>query len=265
MNKPLGIIAIDLDGTLLDPQGQYSIATRDYLRQLSSRGYAIVLATGRPFRAVKPIYEDLRLNAPVICYNGALAFHPLDEGFPIIEAKFPKETILEIYSLTLDLVDHYMAESSDTVYINAPDEKLDHYFPYKGMNLREGDFRQTLNEDVFTLLFHTDKTEELGQRLEGKFENIGWRSWSGFGNSELFVPGAHKGTALLHIMEQLGLSKEDVYAFGDAPNDMEMLSVAGHPFAMKNNRSPHLLSRFPQTKNPVEEDGVLLTLKELLG
>ena len=260
-----GLIAIDLDGTLLDVNGHYSSATRDYLRQLTPRGYGVVLATGRPYRAVKAIYEDLGIHAPVICYNGALVFHPDEPDFPALEAKFSQDEVIDIYRNTRDIVIHFMAESSTHVYIDEEDERLRRYFPYEGMELSQGNFAKTLKEDVFTLLFRSDKNEELGARIEGRYENIAWRGWSGGSYSELFVPSAHKGTALTYLMDFYGLSQDKVFAFGDASNDVEMLRVSGHPFAMKGNRTPHLLSIFPQTKNPVEEDGVMLTLQELLG
>ena len=264
MNK--GLIGIDLDGTLLDARGTYSRATGDYLRALASQGYDIVIATGRPYRAMKRIYEDLRLNSPVICYNGALVFHPKDESFAPIKRAFPSSTIKQIVKGSAPIVLSYMAESSRSVYIDIEDPFLERYFPYSNMKIVEGPLGETVNEDVFTCLFHSvDGTmDELKKHCES-FPGIAWRSWSNCNYSELYIPGADKGSAFAYVRQTLGYGDDDrVYAFGDAENDIAMLEKAGHPFAMKHNKVPDLLSRFPQTKNSVDEDGVMNTLKEIL-
>ncbi|MCR5348941.1 MAG: Cof-type HAD-IIB family hydrolase [Bacilli bacterium] len=258
-----GIVAVDLDGTLLDVAGQYSTATRDYLRKLTSAGYAVVLASGRPYRSMKAIYEDIGSTAPLICYNGALSFDPKDPSFPTLSKTFPKESIQTIFEKTRHYVHSFMAESLTYVYANQVDQRLNRYFPYAGMGLALGPLSESLRENVYTCLFNCPV--ELHGQLKEDCESvpgISWRSWSNSVYSELFIPSADKGDALAYIMEHLNVKKEDVYAFGDAENDITMLSKAGHPFAMKNNRVPELLSRFPQTENPVEEDGVIVELQK---
>ena len=262
MNKPL--IAVDLDGTLLDASGRYSEATRDYLRRLSSAGFEIVLASGRPYRSIEPIYRDLNLRSPIICYNGALVFHPFDRSFGRINKTFPKESIISIYEKTKGYVDAFMAESPSRIYVNRRDERLGLYFPFEGMDVIEGDYGDILKEDVYTCLFscpidHHDLLESVCNQHQG----IRWRSWTNSIYSELFIPGANKGSALSFVMDQLGAKKEDVYAFGDASNDIDMLRQAGHPFAMKGCRVPDLMKDFTTTKNSVDEDGVMVELQRL--
>ena len=260
------LIAIDLDGTLLDVKGRYSPATGAYLRRLSNEGHEIVLASGRPFRSMKKIYDDLQLHSPVICYNGALVFHPADASFIPLKRSFNASTIRDLVHKTKAIVSSYMAESFDNIYINVEDDRLDRYFPYADMKIIRGDLEQTLKEDVYTCLFNCpiEKMGELRAACE-PIPGIGWRSWSNNTHSELFIPGSDKGAALRYVMEALGIVKEDAYAFGDAENDISMLDASGHPFAMKENKVPSLLSRFPHTKNSVDEDGVMVALMEEFG
>ena len=265
MKKVKGIIAIDLDGTLLDANGHYSDATRDYLRSLSAQGYLIVLATGRPYRAVKPFYEDLQLDSPVICYNGGLVFHPKDRSYNPMAATFSASDIRQIYEATHDFVDHYMAESAKKIYLDKRDERLDRYFPYAGMELIEGPLSD-LDEDVFTCLFQC-KEEDMDRLMfiiEDINPTIGWQSWTNGGYSELYDIHADKGIGLYDIQLAYGVKREDIYAFGDAGNDLSLLLQAGHPFAMKGRRNPQTLSIFPETENPVDEDGVIKTLQKVL-
>ena len=263
MTKPL--IVVDLDGTLLNEKGSYSTRTRDFFRKLNEEGYPLILASGRPYRAMKRIYEDLRCHAPVISYNGAYVFHPLDPSFPVFEASFDAKTINRIYDKTKGYVHSFMAESREIIFIDREDQNLARYFPYYDMDIRVGPLSSTVTEATFTCLFHCDP-EDLGRLKDDchSIAGVAWRAWHNSSYSELYIPNAHKGTALTYLLRVMGRDKKDVYAFGDSENDIPMLLEAGHPFAMANNRTPELMSSFPLTKKPVDEDGVMMTLLEEL-
>ena len=261
-----GIIALDLDGTLLDADGKYSLSTRDYLRKKTSEGYVLVLATGRPPRSLLPVYEDIHSNGPVIAYNGTLVYHPKDPHFPRIDRTFSVDSIKRILTKTKDFVDGCMCESKDTVYSNPHDAWLGRFFPHEGMKEVEGDLCMTLHEDVYTALFHcpTDRMADLEKACLEE-EGLAWRSWSNCDYSELFVPGFDKGQALQFIIDALGVAKEDVYAFGDAENDINMLRKAGHAYAMEENKVPHLMSEFEKTQGSARDEGVLRTLRQIFN
>ena len=260
-----GLIVTDLDGTLLDAKGRYSPQTRDYFRSLSSDGYLVVLASGRPYRAIEKLYEDLGCNGPVIAYNGGLVFHPTDPSFPRFEKRFDKSHILAIRKKALPYCDVFMAETEARLYVEGDGQGLFPYFPDKGIELVEGNLDSILNEDPFTCLFHeTDKAEGSLKRVCLDHPDVIYRSWSNSNYSELAIPGIHKGSALAYIMNVYGIDKEGVIAFGDASNDEEMLEEAGHPYAMANARASWLKERFPVTKNTVDEDGVVEELKRIL-
>ncbi len=260
-----GLIVTDLDGTLLDTRGRYSDKTRDYFRALSKQGYVIVLASGRPYRSMRDLYHDLHCIGPIIAYNGGLVFHPDDPSFPRYERRFDKEDILKIHQQSKDVVDVYMAETEENLYVEGDGSGLFPYFPDKGTHLVEGPFASILKEDPFTCLFHeTEKETGSLERICKDHPSILYRSWSNSNYSELALPGIHKGSALAYIMKTYGIDKKDVIAFGDASNDFEMLQQAGTAFAMKNARATFLKDMFQVTKNAVDEDGVIVELQRLL-
>ena len=264
MDKPL--IAVDLDGTLLDTKGRYSERTRDFFRALSAQGYPVVLASGRPYRAMRHIYEDLHCFAPVIAYNGQLIFNPSDPAFPRYEKRFPKGCVRALYRTLESHVDAFMAETEGTVFVNVRDERLDRYFPYAGMNLCEGPLDRTVGEDVFTCLFKSTALDENEfRRIVRRHDDIDWRSWSDGVYSELFFPTCDKGIALGRLLEEMNLSPRDAFAFGDAENDISMLRLVGHPYAMRGCKSALANAGFPLTENPVDEDGVMETLSKALS
>ena len=89
MNNKKYLIAIDLDGTLLNKKSKISLANKLYLRKLERQGHKVILASGRPSRAVKFFRKQIGLHTPIICYNGAFCFHPDDDSFPQIVYNFP--------------------------------------------------------------------------------------------------------------------------------------------------------------------------------
>ena len=68
------LIALDMDGTLLNKSHVISKTTSDYFKQLEKDGHIIVIASGRPVRGIMNFYKELELDTPIICYNGAYIY-----------------------------------------------------------------------------------------------------------------------------------------------------------------------------------------------
>ena len=68
------LIAFDMDGTLLNNNNQISNLTKKYLIKLASQGHKIIISSGRPIRGIISYYKELKLNTPIICYNGAYIY-----------------------------------------------------------------------------------------------------------------------------------------------------------------------------------------------
>ena len=94
-NQPY-LIAFDMDGTLLNERKSISFKTKHYLRKLAKQGHKIILASGRPSRALYKYYYQLKIDTPMICYNGAYYFSPFDKNFKPVAFEFPRKTIIEV-------------------------------------------------------------------------------------------------------------------------------------------------------------------------
>ena len=262
-----GLIAIDLDGTLLPSDGTLSKESERILSSLSDQGYMIVLATGRPLRSLLPSYDRLRCFGPVIAYNGAHRFHPTDPSFPAKKRVFPKELVHKIFDIAKQKEEYsFMAETDSVRYCSRKDDCLDPYFPPENIQTRFISEASQIEEDLNTcvvLVSEADKEKIRGLlKLE---KGVSLRNWSASPYSELFFPEETKGEALREIAGFYGCPKEDIYAFGDADNDVSMLECAGHPYAMKGCKSKALSSAFPSTKKGCSEDGVAFELSILFN
>jgi Cof subfamily protein (haloacid dehalogenase superfamily) len=259
------LIAIDLDGTLLNDKMTLTAFSCGILQALLERGHLVVLASGRPLRALYPFYEAIGSACPVIAYNGMLVTNPQDPSFPELRRVFPQAAIRRIASESHALVTSFAAESERKVYLLREDPYLENYFPHRFYPHEIGPIETILVEDPFTAVFRSVHAKDAAlQALVEQEQGIKLRHWSHSFYSEAYYPDVSKGAALAYLEKQLGIPKADVYAFGDSENDREMLEEAGHPFAVFHCKS-HALSRdFPSTEKSNDHDGVALTLEKSL-
>jgi Cof subfamily protein (haloacid dehalogenase superfamily) len=263
MNRKL--IAVDVDGTLINDHLELTRHSLDLLKAILEAGHLLVLSSGRPYRSLSSYYQALQLTGPIICYNGAHVFSPRDPSFPELKRPFSLDLVKAIAKESQGLVTSFMCESEKRAYLLREDPYLDHYFPYRKGEYRLGPIDQILEEDPYTMLFRCahSKVEQLQEIVEGH-PGVKYRHWTSSFYSEAYLEGVDKGSALSYIIERYGFAKEDIYAYGDSDNDYEMLSLAGHPFALASCKSELLRSSFPQTKNGNNQDGVAVSLAEEL-
>ena len=103
------LIAIDLDGTLIQGFDNYDKLSFELLKEIAKENY-VVIATGRPLRSSKYYYELLNLNTPIINYNGALVQHPLDKNFKKSMITVNKDDVIKILSDNKHLIDNIFCE-----------------------------------------------------------------------------------------------------------------------------------------------------------
>lgn len=261
------LLIFDLDGTLLNDKKEISFLTKCYLKKLNKKGHVIVLASGRPFRSMERYYDELKLNTPIVCYNGANCFNPKDKNYPQYEFKFPKEVIKEMYTKLKPYIHNVMCETNDEIWIDQDDGRLAKFFCYENMQLHYGDLNETLDKDPMTMIVQTG--EEFSNREEivnivAQYENISPRFWTGYPYFELFYEKTSKASAVKYIAEHYNIKKENIIAFGDSTNDIELCELGGTFVAMKNGK--------PQLKEKADilsakdnnHNGIYFTLKKLL-
>jgi len=259
------LIAIDIDGTLINDHLQMTSFTAETLRGLLSRGHVVILASGRPYRSLAPFYEAIGSQDPIIAYNGIHVYNPKDPNFVPVKHVFPSSSIIRIAQRLEGKITSMECESDTMIYLQREDAYLNHYFPYQDFPHQIGSIPSLLHEDVYTAVFRsTHQNDPAVQAAVLSEKGMAYRHWTSSFYSEAYFPGVDKGSGLAYIAEKLGYAKEDIIAFGDSDNDLEMLSYAGKGFAIIHCKSPTLLANFPSTEKDNNHDGVALTLKDLL-
>lgn len=257
------LIALDLDGTLLSDWQTISESTKAYLKSLTKQGHKIVIATGRPFRSSEMFYNELELDTPIINYNGGLVTNKLDSTFEPFNISMNREYIYDIYNQNKHLIKNAFGEVLDDIFLRYDTEEIRpllHYF--NGAKLTVGEFEDILLEDPngFLIVCHEGLAEQLEEFIATHYDGkILARNWGHFYNFviELYTPQTNKGIGLQYVAEHLGFNREQIIAFGDAHNDIEMLQYAGLGVAMSNAQDRLKVHADDITEYSNTEDGLV--------
>ncbi len=258
-----GLIAIDVDGTLVGPSLLLRPYTKEVLSSLAEEGFTIVLSSGRPWRSLAPYYEELGLKTPVITYNGAHAFDPKDRSFEERRLPFPKEEIQNVVEEILPYAESVFVDEGERALLNRLDLYIDTYFPYlEGDHVIQEPFPE-IRKDPFVLLFKRklNQDEPYKKAIE-RYLPLRYRAWRESPYAEAYYEGVDKGSALSYVMGKLGFSKKETIAIGDSDNDYPMLVTAGHGYRMPESRQKVLLP-FPCCPDTAENEGVAKLLASL--
>lgn len=263
------LIALDMDGTLLNSNHEICPETKKYLKHLSSLGHKIIISSGRPIRGILKYYSELELTTPAICYNGSYIYPGEENDFPEYCFSFPKEKILQIISdIGYDKLDNVILETNKDIYFLHEDESLDVFFTKNGMNVHLGKIEDNLDEDTMTMLLKIKDTKDNStiQSAIDKHPNIKLRFWSGkwYHISEIYFDSINKGKALEKIADYYHINQDHIIAFGDATNDIELLSFAGIGIAMKNSEDELIEYADIISEEDNNNDGIKVELEKII-
>ncbi|BCJ86995.1 Cof-type HAD-IIB family hydrolase [Effusibacillus dendaii] len=261
------LIAIDLDGTMLTNEKKILDSTKTILKKVTDLGHEVVIATGRPPRSSRPYHEELGLTSLMINFNGALIHNPFTRKS---EFHFPmdRQIALEIlHQCQVFEVENVLVEVEDRYYAKKVDALLRFFgdgTPPTGL----GEIETFLIDHPTSMMVHSSEEviTALRARINKQFHGmVAHRYWSAepFHVIEITKAGISKATGLMTLASVLGFERQDVIAFGDEGNDLEMIKWAGVGVAM-GNANPILKEVADQIADTNENDGIARMLEKLL-
>lgn len=257
--QPPQVIASDLDGTLLDPDGRVSERTRKALLAAREYGLAVVAVTARTPYGVDRLTDLVPLLDVAICANGAVVYHPAEERVRIRRAIDPATARRVCATLAEVLPGASLAIETGTGSIG----NRRHYdrivTDMSHWELVDSDEAMLARADpvVKIKVYDPDRhSDAMIQALTGAdLEGLDMCHWGDFGMLDFNAPGINKATGLAAWCAARGLGPEDVIAFGDMPNDVPMLAWAGRSYAVAGAH-PEALAAATDTAASNAEDGV---------
>lgn len=234
--RDIRLVAIDLDGTLLNDSKQVSQQTTDALCCLPGRGVKVVIASARPPRSVRHIHRHLKLDTLQINYNGALIW---DESRKRVMYHQPMDAavVRELIDQARDMYEEVLVgcEVLDRWYTDRFDET---YTTETGRLFRPdlvAPLDEFCNQPITKLMFLGEP--RIISRLESIFDGALREETLVRADPELIQimhRKASKAAALRKVAAHYGVPMEQVMAIGDAANDLPMLQIAGVAVAMDN-------------------------------
>lgn len=276
------IIALDLDGTLLDSEKRLSVVNRAALERAAEKGVLIVPTTGRFFGMMPPAVRDLPFVRYAITINGAQVYDretdtaivrdeiPLDMALGVMEVLDRFDVIYDCYRQNWGWMTAALQEKAADYATNEHYLKMVREFRKPVPELK-AHLKATANDgDVQKIMLFARNTQVSGLssqvldaiRLElaARFPEIKVTS-STWNNIELNIRTAHKGNALKRFAEHLGLGLANCMAFGDGMNDFTMVEAAGLGVAMAN-AEPEVKRVAKWIAPSNDDDGVAAGLEE---
>jgi Cof subfamily protein (haloacid dehalogenase superfamily) len=283
----ISLLALDLDGTLLNSRGEISNRNRLALQRARERNVNVAVVTGRRFRDSRPIAMELGLDVPLISHNGALTKHahtletvsilplPLDaarEALHIGRQQGADPLLSDDHEglgmLVYDQLRGDNAAAQKYVdwarQIHSDDEKsdavlqvdsLEAYLDHEPVHLAFSGRCEQMDRLEHLLL------SELGSRV--KILSTKYPAQD-FTLLDIVNPAASKGAGVASVAAELGVKREEIMAVGDNYNDLEMLLFAGTGVVMAN--APLSLRQieglYPTASN--DDDGVALAIEEFV-
>ncbi len=243
------LIALDIDGTLLDSRWQLPEANRLAIAEATRRGIEVALVTGRRYDFAMPVALQLDSKLTMIVSNGALIRSK--EGRTHLRHLLPKATAEQVLHLTSEwregaaVIFDRARENQLMLEALDPDDSLRYAYYSRNMEFigLSQPLESCLTEDPIQVMLsgRIAPMQEAEARLrrasfaeEFRLAVTSYAS-KDFAMIDVIPPGCSKGSSLAEWATLRGIAREEILAIGDNHNDLEMLSFAGIPVVMGNS------------------------------
>ncbi|MBC7342307.1 MAG: HAD family phosphatase [Clostridia bacterium] len=259
------LVALDLDGTLLNSEYQLSPKTKQVVQSVKEAGIMVTLATGRMYPSAVPYARELAIDLPLITYQGAVV-RRLDSPEVLYQRLLPLGLARQVIEAAQGAGYAVNAYIDDNLYVSTMSPAAQWYAKTFGVEVHAvGDLARYLPKDVQKILVMGSE-EDLDHFWEASQEKWGehiyiTKSHPNF--LEFMNPEATKGRALRALASMLGTDLSSALALGDSYNDIEMFGLVGIAVAM-GNAKPKVKEAADFIAPPNDDDGAALALEELL-
>ena len=256
------LVATDLDGTIIGPEGEISDRTVRTLHRVEELGVPVVFVTGRPPRWLGVVSERTGLTGLAICANGAIVYDLHTEKV-VAHHSIAVEIGLEITGRLREALPD-VAFAVETLGGYARERA---YRPRwdVGVEPTLGRIDEIFGEATVKLLVRhesmgADQLLAAARAVVGDLAEFTHSSTDGL--LEVSAAGVSKATTLAHLCSERGIPAADVVAIGDMPNDLAMLAWAGTAYAVAGAH-PEVLAAVERHTGDPEDDGVAQVLERI--
>lgn len=257
------LVAIDLDDTLLNNDAIITPRSKEAIKKSIEKGVIVTLATGRMFQSALPFAREIGLTSPLITYQGSLVKYA--DGREISHLPLATDLAEQAVKLIRPKGIHMNLYYSDDLYVFEVNKWAEQYsrMTKVPINILKSLKEKTISPTKIVLMGDYYELDLIDGKLQAEFGSFVNLSRAKPHLLEISHPEATKGMALKKLAESFDIKREQVMAFGDELNDLDMLEYAGYGVAVENahKRIKEVADRVALSNH---EDGVAATLEELI-
>lgn len=264
------IIVLDIDGTLTNSKKEISPATSEGLIDIQSRGYKVVLASGRPTPGITPLAKQLKLadyGSYILAYNGGKIID-CKSNETIYQKTLPPDCLPTLFSHAKDAGLGLLTYEDQAIICGTKTNKyMEIESKIVNLPIKEvPNFCEYIDFSVNKCLM-TGEPDEIAA-MEDKLKKV----FNGYLNIfrsepfflEIMPQGIDKAHSLLKLLNSIGLTSKEMICCGDGFNDISMISIAGLGVAMENAQDCVKNAADYITKSN-DDDGVLYVIKKFMS
>lgn len=261
-SSSIKMVVTDMDGTLLNSQHQVSDRFFELFHLLKNKGIQFVAASGRQYGSMLSKLHQIEEELIIIAENGAYVRRREEELLLTPVSKTQVKAVLD-KTLPLNGANPVLC-SKHNAYVQSDEESFIHLLKeyYSGFELVPNAY-DVEDEILKVAVHHFEDSEKFIYPAVADFEPEMKVKVSGNHWVDISHPDANKGQALTFVMEKMGIQADELLVFGDYNNDLEMLELAHHSYAMANAH-PNVKEVANYSTRSNDEQGVELVLQSLL-
>lgn len=287
------LIAVDLDGTMLNPYGEVTENTKRVIRNTIKKGTDVVIASGRSIDSIKNIAENVGCSNYMIAGNGAVIYDRKKDQI-LYEKYIPKSKALDIIKICEQNSIFYNVYTNKSIIANSLRYNVLYYYKE---NLKKEDSKKTsitlveniekyisdMQDEKIMKIFVCDGTKVVFNSIMKKFENM--RDIDTLDVSHMSRKVIKKGTyevpieyyyteismkdvdkwyAIEHLINKIGINKQEVIAIGDNTNDKLMIQEAGLGIIMKGS-TPQVTEVADYVTDDNNNEGVAKAIEKFIN
>ena len=255
------LVATDIDGTILIPEGEFTLGVKKCVQKLCQKGIKVVLVTGRMNAAAKRIAQDLALETPVVSYQGGLV---VENGKKLYERYLTEEQTERILEWAKGVNIHINLYNDDILYSETECYEVQRYCNNLHTEHTVKSFCEIKKDKINKLLAidysNPDRISKYEKELQEVFPDLYIvKSTPYF--LEFSNPEASKKCAVEFLQNYWGLKKEEILTIGDQNNDIALLRAGGVKIAM-GNATDELKAEADYITDSVYEDGFVRAMEK---
>jgi len=228
------LIAIDLDGTLLNNKGRVSEVTSEVITEIRDQGHKVVIATGRHTNSALPIAEQLQLTDAVVCFNGALVMD-LEKNQAGLAHSYVQSDIKNLIELVREWGYGYITSTQHSYHIEPQFRHLMNFFTGIDTQAVETNSLGKIAQPILktSIVGSEEEINQIERYVQPAIPHLS-AVRSGEESIDVMSRKANKGAALQWLANYYQVKQEDTISFGNYYNDISMLKYAGTGVVVDN-------------------------------